>query len=105
MNFRQPIAWGAFPRSARLGITKPYDGKPATDPCWQTCRRSRRCTVVNGVVVAIVADSKDKVDRSYRKALEFAGKDEGPAGPRGERFCAGYFRYLDRNKRNAFVIG
>jgi len=50
-------------------------------------------------------DSRDKVDRLYRKALELGGKDEGAAGPRGEGFYAGYFRDLDGNKLNAFCVG
>ena len=56
-------------------------------------------------MVAIVVDSKEKVDRLYRKALELGAKDEGPAGPRGEGFYAGYFRDLDGNKLNAFCMG
>jgi hypothetical protein len=30
---------------------------------------------------------------------------EGPAGPRGDGFYAGYFRDLDGNKLNAFYMG
>jgi hypothetical protein len=33
------------------------------------------------------------------------GKDEGAPGPRGGEFYAGYFRDLDGNKLNAFVMG
>ena len=33
------------------------------------------------------------------------GTDEGPAGPRGDGFYAGYFRDLDGNKLNAFFMG
>ena len=33
------------------------------------------------------------------------GTDEGPPGPRGEGFYAGYFRDPDGNKLNAFVMG
>lgn len=77
-------AWGVSWEKPTLCIMTPYDGKPAT--------------VGNGVMVALVVDSKEKVDRVYRKALELGGKDEGPAGPRGEGFYAGYFRDLDGNK-------
>ena len=33
------------------------------------------------------------------------GTCEGPPGPRGEGFYAGYFRDPDGNKLNAFVMG
>jgi predicted lactoylglutathione lyase len=85
------IAWSASQNSPGIGLTKPFDGKPAT--------------VGNGVMVALVVDSKDKVDRLYRKALELGGTDEGPAGPRGDGFYAGYFRDPDGNKLNVFCTG
>mgnify|MGYP003463613657 CR=1 FL=1 len=85
------IGWGVAQDKPSLGILKPYDGKPAT--------------VGNGVMVALVVDSRDKVDRVYRKALELGGKDEGPAGPRGDGFYAGYFRDLDGNKLDVFCVG
>jgi predicted lactoylglutathione lyase len=85
------IAWSASQNSPGIGLTKPFDGKPAT--------------VGNGVMVALVVDSKDKVDRLYRKALELGGTDEGPAGPRGDGFYAGYFRDPDGNKLNVFCMG
>ncbi len=56
-------------------------------------------------MVALVVNSKDKVDRVHAKALALGGKDEGPAGPRGEGFYAGYFRDLDGNKLNVFCAG
>ena len=55
-------------------------------------------------MAAIVVDSGDKVDRLYRQSLEFGGKDEGAAGPRGEGFSAGYLRDRDGNKLNAFCV-
>ena len=39
------------------------------------------------------------------RALELDGTDEGPAGPRGEGFYAGYFRDLDGNKLSVFGMG
>ena len=45
------------------------------------------------------------VDRVYKKALELGGTDEGPAGPRGDDFYAGYFRDLDGNKLSVFCMG
>ena len=85
------IAWGMSMDKPSLGILKPYDGKPAT--------------VGNGVMAAIVVDSKEKVDRVYRKAIALGAQDEGPNGPRGENFYAGYFRDLDGNKLNCCCMG
>jgi catechol 2,3-dioxygenase-like lactoylglutathione lyase family enzyme len=82
------IAWGTSMSQPSLGVIKPFDGKPAT--------------VGNGVMVALVVDSHDKVDRIYAKALELGATDEGAAGPRGPSFYAGYFRDLDGNKLNVF---
>jgi len=84
-------AWGTGMDKPGLAIMTPFDKQPAT--------------AGNGTMVAIVVDSKDKVDRVWRKALELGGKDEGPAGPRGDGFYAGYFRDLDGNKLNAFCMG
>jgi catechol 2,3-dioxygenase-like lactoylglutathione lyase family enzyme len=84
------IAWGTGPDSAGIGLTYPHNGQAAT--------------VGNGVMVAIQVDSKEKVDRLYKKALELGASDEGPAGPRGEQFYAGYFRDLDGNKLNFFYM-
>ena len=90
-DYNRGIGWGVAPDKPSLGIMKPYDGNAAT--------------VGNGVMIALVVDSREKVDRVHRKALELGGKDEGPAGPRGEGFYAGYFRDLDGNKLNVFCLG
>jgi len=57
--------------------------------------------------VTIGTNDKDRaqVDRIHRLALSLGGTDEGAPGPRGEGFYAGYFRDLDGNKLNAFVMG
>ena len=89
MDFGTGIAWGRSMNQCSLGIMQPYDKQPAT--------------VGNGVMAAIVVDSREKVDRVYRKAIELGAQDEGPAGPRGEGFYAGYFRDLDGNKLNVFT--
>ena len=44
-------------------------------------------------------------DEVYQKAMSLGAKCEGPAGPRGEGFYAGYFRDADGNKLCAFVSG
>jgi catechol 2,3-dioxygenase-like lactoylglutathione lyase family enzyme len=90
-EFDRGIGWGVAQDKPSIGVMKPYDGKPAT--------------VGNGVMVALVVDSREKVDRVYRKALELGARDEGPAGPRGEGFYAGYFRDPDGNKLDVFCAG
>ena len=91
MDFGRGIAWGVAMDKASLGVMKPFDGQPAT--------------VGNGVMVALVVRSREQVDRVHAKALALGGKDEGPVGPRGEGFYAGYFRDLDGNKLNVFCMG
>lgn len=91
MDFETFIAWGTPGGGAGIGLTKPFDGKPAT--------------VGNGVMVALEAKDKDQVQRLYDIALAHGGTDEGAPGPRGEGFYAGYFRDPDGNKLNAFVMG
>ena len=88
------IAWGTAPDKPMVSVIKPFDGKPAT--------------VGNGVMVGIAVDSRDKVERLHRKALELGGTDEGPVGLRaegGDGFYAGYFRDLDGNKLDVFCYG
>ncbi len=82
------VAWAASANSSGFAATKPFDGNPAT--------------VGNGMMVALVVDSKDKVHEMYDKAIELGATDEGPPGPRGDNFYAGYFRDLDGNKLNVF---
>ena len=90
MESEKFIAWAVSPTQPGLGLTTPYDGNKAT--------------VGNGVMVALVVDSADKVDRLYAKAIALGATDEGPAGPRGDGFYAGYFRDPDGNKLNFFCM-
>ena len=90
MDNEQLIMWAVSPKAPMIAICKPRDGQEAT--------------VGNGMMVALVVDSKDKVDRIYTKAIELGAKDEGPAGPRGDSFYGGYFRDLDGNKLNVFCM-
>jgi predicted lactoylglutathione lyase len=90
MEMESFIAWGNSPTAPMLSVIKPYDKQSAT--------------VGNGVMVALNVDSKIKVDAFYKKAIELGAKDEGPAGPRGDNFYAGYFRDLDGNKLNVFCM-
>jgi predicted lactoylglutathione lyase len=85
------IAWATSPDTPALSVTQPFDGKAAT--------------IGNGVMVALNADSQEKVDALYKKAMELGATDEGAPGPRGDGFYAGYFRDPDGNKLNAFFMG
>ena len=91
MDFGRGYAWGTTMDKPGFAVMTPYDGKPAT--------------VGNGVMIALVVDSRDKVNAVHAKALALGGQDEGAIGPRGEGFYAGYFRDLDGNKLNVFCIG
>ncbi|MCB1650005.1 MAG: VOC family protein [Pseudomonadales bacterium] len=85
------IAWGSSPQGVALSVIRPYDGNPAT--------------VGNGVMVALAAESREAVERVYNKAMALGASDEGPVGPRGDTFFAGYFRDPDGNKLNIFYMG
>ena len=78
-----------------VAVTPPHDGGQAT--------------AGNGNMVAIVMDSRDKVDGFHAKALELGGSDEGAPGVRGEEgeraFYGAYFRDPEGNKFCAFSVG
>jgi predicted lactoylglutathione lyase len=91
MQFDGFVVWGTSLEQACLAVTKPFD--------------KQKATAGNGVMVALRASSKDVVKALHAKALELGAKDEGAPGPRGDGFYAGYFRDLDGNKLNAFIMG
>ena len=91
MDSERFIAWTVSPTTPALAVALPFDGKPAT--------------VGNGTMVALLVDSRGKVEALHHKALELGGSDEGAPGPRGDGFYAGYFRDLDGNKLNVFCMG
>jgi predicted lactoylglutathione lyase len=91
MDFESFILWGNKPGAPALAACKPYDGNPAT--------------VGNGVMVALAAGSREKVDALYKKAIELGATDEGKPGERAPKFYAAYFRDLDGNKLNFFHFG
>lgn len=79
--------WG----SPAVAITRPYDGAPQQPG--------------NGNMIALVVDSRDKVDMLHAKALQLGGRCEGPPGRRGDpsmNFYAGYFRDPEGHKLAAF---
>ena len=90
MEFDRGILWGVAMDKVSLGIMKPFDGQSATGG--------------NGTMVALAAARPELVDALYKKALELGAADEGPAGPRGQGFYAGYFRDLDGNKLCVFCM-
>lgn len=85
------VAWGAPGGAAGIGLTKPFDGNPAT--------------VGNGVMVALECRDRAHVDEIYNLAISMGAKCEGPVGERWPGFYAGYFRDPDGNKLNAFFMG
>jgi catechol 2,3-dioxygenase-like lactoylglutathione lyase family enzyme len=85
------ITWGVPGGAAGIGLTVPFDGKPAT--------------VGNGVMVALEARDRAQVDRIHALALSLGGTCEGMPGERWEGFYVAYFRDLDGNKLNAFIMG
>jgi predicted lactoylglutathione lyase len=92
MESEQFIAWAVSPTQPSLGVIKPHNQAAAT--------------IGNGTMVALIVDSKEKVDALHAKALSLGASDEGAAGPRGTSgFYAGYFRDLDGNKLNVFCMG
>jgi catechol 2,3-dioxygenase-like lactoylglutathione lyase family enzyme len=78
-----------------VAVTRPYDGKSAA--------------AGNGDMIALVMDSREKVDRLHARAIELGGSDEGAPGVRGEEgpraFYGAYFRDPDGHKLCAFRIG
>lgn len=90
MEFDSFIAWTTDPKAPGFCVTRPFDGQSAS--------------VGNGVMIALHAGTKEKVDALHARALELGATDEGAPGPRGDNFYAGYFRDLDGNKLNFFCI-
>ena len=85
--------YGTSMKSPALVVTRPYDKQP------QDCG--------NGNMVAIVMDSRDKVDAFHSKALELGGADEGAPGFRGDPKFGYYFAYFrdpDGHKLAVFNI-
>lgn len=91
MEFENFIAWGKPDGGAGIAATKPFDGNTAS--------------IGNGMMVALEAKDKEQVHRLHEIALANGGTCEGPPGPRGDTFYAGYFRDPDGNKLNAFLMG
>ena len=87
--------WGTGWGKPGVALTRPYNRQSAV--------------AGNGNMVALVMDSREKVDAFYAKAIELGGTDEGPPGVRGEEgeraFYGAYFRDPEGNKICAFRVG
>jgi len=87
MEFDDFIVWSRETGAPAFSIHVPYDGQPANTG--------------NGVMVALVADSRAQVDAIYNKAMSLGAADEGKPGQRADNgFYAAYFRDPDGNKLN-----
>ncbi len=85
------VAWGEWGGAPGIGLTRPFDGAPAT--------------VGNGVMVALEVKRPEDVHAVHETALANGGTCEGAPGPRGDDgFYAAYFRDPDGNKLNAFCM-
>ena len=92
LKFSEPEKpWAAWvtadsPRPLFL-IGKPFNGNIAT--------------AGNGQMIALLASTRDAVDRAHTQALAHGGQCEGPPGLRPEyheNYYGAYFRDLDGNK-------
>jgi catechol 2,3-dioxygenase-like lactoylglutathione lyase family enzyme len=73
-----------------LVVTRPYDKGPPS------------CG--NGDMVALVMDSRDKVDAFHAKALELGGSNEGDPGFRGDPKFGYYFAYFRDPDGHKFAV-
>ena len=89
------VCWGTGWSQPMLGVGPAYDGAAAT--------------AGNGTMLALVFDTRAKVDTVHAAALAAGGVDEGAPGVRGDEgpqaFYGAYFRDLDGNKLCAFRVG
>ena len=73
-----------------LVVTRPYDKQPAA--------------IGNGNMVAIVMDSRERVDAFHAKALELGGTNEGDPGFRGDPKFGYYFAYFRDPDGHKFAV-
>lgn len=80
--------------SQNIYVCPPFDGEPAR--------------AGNGIMVGLLAPSKEAVQAAYDAALAAGGADEGAPGPRpadSTSFFGAYFRDLTGNKFCVFARG
>jgi catechol 2,3-dioxygenase-like lactoylglutathione lyase family enzyme len=73
-----------------LWIGNPFNGDPASPG--------------NGVNIALLATTRDQVNKFYAIALEYGGQDEGAPGIRGEAHPNFYAAYIRDPSGNKLVI-
>ena len=83
--------YGVKGQSGSLVVCKPYDEKKASHG--------------NGEMVALVAPSRDVVNKVHAAALAGGAADEGAPGIRTGTFYGAYFRDPDGNKICIFTMG
>ena len=76
--------YGVGPGQPMIAIGDPWDKNAAT--------------VGNGVMPALAVDSRDMVDKVYKKAMEMGAPSEGEPGERMPTVYGAYFRDPDGNK-------
>ena len=84
------IAWGRNKEDVMFAVCTPFNGEAAS--------------AGNGTMVALMAPNEVTIQAVHAKALALGGTCDGPPGPRGDGFYAAYFRDLDGNKLNAFMM-
>jgi catechol 2,3-dioxygenase-like lactoylglutathione lyase family enzyme len=73
-----------------LVVTRPYDKQPMH--------------VGNGTMVALVMDSRERVNAFHAKALELGGANEGDPGFRGDPKFGYYFAYFRDPDGHKFAV-
>ena len=82
--------YGVDMRKPSVVLVRPYNEQPA------------HCG--NGNMVALVMDSRDKVDAFHAKALELGGTNEGDPGIRGDPKFGHYFAYFRDPDGHKFAV-
>ena len=82
--------YGVDMRKTAVVLVRPYNEQPA------------HCG--NGNMVALVMDSRDKVDAFHAKALELGGTNEGDPGIRGDPKFGQYFAYFRDPDGHKFAV-
>ena len=75
------------PHEVKFYITKPYNKKPAT--------------IGNGTMIALLAETKEAVDKFHAAALENGAVDEGAPGIRADGNYYGCLLYTSPSPRDA----
>ena len=80
------VGWYVNEGEPMFSIVKPHDGNEAT--------------VGNGVMIAFMVNSEEKVKSLHARAMELGAKNEGDPGMRSGGYYCAYFRDTEGNKLN-----